>query len=96
VTTPTRRPGVAGRRNRHLPRAPTARKRGGPVRHGNVRPGTPEWDAAVVAALERAVRAGRLPEKPPGRLLDRLADLVVLSRRERARRDRGGRRGGAQ
>jgi hypothetical protein len=46
----------------------------------------------VSAALERAVRAGRLPEKPPGRLLDRVADLLVLKQRADSSRGRSGRR----
>jgi hypothetical protein len=45
--------------------------------------GSPGWDEAVAAVLARAIAAGRLPEQPPARLLDRVADLVVLKERER-------------
>lgn len=53
--------------------------------------GSPGWDDAVAAVLARAITAGRLPEQPPSRLLDRVADLVVLKERERALLRPGGR-----
>jgi hypothetical protein len=70
-----------------------ARRRGGQVGRRIIRRGSPEWQAAIDAALARAVTAGRLPPEPPGWLLDRVADLTVLKEREDAlmrRRQRGG------
>lgn len=58
------------------------RRRGGGRRSRSIERGSPEWNAAVKAALTRAVSAGRLPERPPKRLLDRIADLMVLKERQ--------------
>lgn len=72
---------------RHAPPRPgrRARRRGSvAVRRGLVWRGSNGWDAAVADVLRRAVEAGRLPAEPSARLLDRVADLVVLKERERA------------
>jgi hypothetical protein len=64
------------------------RRRGGGRRTRSIERGSPEWNAAVNAALARAVAAGRLPERPPKRLLDRIADLMVLKERQQEQLDR--------
>jgi hypothetical protein len=60
----------------------------GPSLRGPIRRGSPEWQAAIDAALAEAIAAGRLPRRPSAQLLDRAADLIVLKERERGLRTR--------
>ncbi len=93
MTTSMRRPGATGRRARPVKRHRGVRTAGQRQAPRGIKPGTPEWDAAVKAALADAIAAGRIPERPPARLLARVADLLILKEREAALlQRRGGRK----